>query len=77
MKLLLKIFFEKWVVTQVVFVLLLTPVWMSAQPSDSLQYNPQRTLLVGSAGAVITGGTIVGLSAVWYKDQPRTLQRPG
>lgn len=52
--------------------MLVTPFMMSAQSSDTTKYNPHRTLLVGSAGAVIAGGTIVGLSALWYKDQPRT-----
>ncbi len=51
--------------------LLLSPD-ASAAPPDSTSFNPERAWLVGSAGTLIAGGTLIGLNELWYKDQPRT-----
>lgn len=42
------------------------------QSGDSSEYKPGRVLLIGSSGAVISGGTLLGLSVLWFSDQPRT-----
>ncbi len=42
-----------------------------AQPADSAIYYPDRTLLVGGAGAVIGVGTLTGLTVLWYKDHEK------
>lgn len=41
-----------------------------AQPSDSTVFYPKRAWLVGSVGAVGSAGTLVGLSQLWYSEEP-------
>ncbi len=49
-----------------------THVPLSAQPTDTTGFKPARAWLVGASGAAIGGGTIVGLSVLWYKDHERS-----
>lgn len=42
-----------------------------AQPVDTVAFKPARAWLVGSAGAAIGGGSLIGLSAAWYEDHER------
>jgi len=64
--------FVNWVAGKIILVLLLIPCFTIGQTADTTSFNPQRTLLVGSTGAIIAGGTLIGLNELWYKDQPRT-----
>ncbi len=43
-----------------------------AQSADTVAFKPARAWLVGSSGAAIGAGTIVGLSVLWYKDHDRS-----
>lgn len=42
------------------------------QSVDSTIYHPQKTLLVGSAGAAIGVGTLTGLTVLWYQEHDRS-----
>lgn len=45
--------------------------FVSAQ-ADTAVWSGPRTALVASAGTVISTGTLIGLSELWFADQPRT-----
>lgn len=40
--------------------------------ADSMVWSAPKTLLVASAGTVVSVGTLIGLSELWFADQPRT-----
>lgn len=49
----------------------LSPRILSAQQdADTVIFRPGRMAVIGSAGAVIAGGTLFGLAQFWYRDQP-------